>query len=82
MSMRPPRFLALLLTVFIGGTSLFAAGFRKGDLVINTFAYHLTPGGWIGQTIAGVASFAGVMLVWTGLMLSWRRFVAWRARTT
>ena len=26
--MRTPRFLALLLTVFIGGTSLFAAGFR------------------------------------------------------
>jgi len=37
-------------------------------------------GGWIGQTIAGVASFAGVMLVWTGMMLSWRRFTAWRAR--
>ena len=32
--------------------SLFAAGFRPGDLVINTFAYHLTPGGWIGQTAA------------------------------
>ena len=27
--------------------ALFAAGFRKGDLVHNTFAYHLTPGGWI-----------------------------------
>ena len=37
-------------------------------------------GGWIGQTIAGIASFAGVMLVWTGMFLSWRRFVAWRAR--
>ena len=33
-------------------------------------------GGWIGQTIAGVASFAGVMLVWTGLTLSLRRFTA------
>lgn len=30
--------------------ALFAAGFRRGDLVINTFAYHLTPGGWIGQS--------------------------------
>ena len=38
-------------------------------------------GGWIGQTIAGVASFAGLMLVWTGMMLSWRRFKAWRARS-
>jgi len=27
--------------------ALFAAGFRKGDIVHNTFAYHLTPGGWI-----------------------------------
>ena len=27
--------------------SLYAAGFRSGDIVHNTFAYHLTPGGWI-----------------------------------
>jgi phenylacetate-CoA ligase len=27
--------------------ALFAAGMRKGDIVHNTFAYHLTPGGWI-----------------------------------
>ena len=27
--------------------ALFAAGFRKGDLVHNSFAYHLTPGGFI-----------------------------------
>jgi len=26
---------------------LFAAGFRKGDVVLNTFSYHLTPGGFI-----------------------------------
>jgi phenylacetate-CoA ligase len=24
---------------------LFAAGFRRGDIVLNTFSYHLTPGG-------------------------------------
>ena len=24
---------------------LFAAGFRKGDVVLNTFSYHLVPGG-------------------------------------
>lgn len=29
------------------GRALFAAGFRKGDLVHNTFAYHLTPGGFM-----------------------------------
>ena len=27
--------------------ALHAAGFRSGDVVHNTFAYHLTPGGWI-----------------------------------
>ena len=27
--------------------ALFAAGFRAGDIVHNTFTYHLTPGGWI-----------------------------------
>ena len=26
---------------------LYAAGIRNGDIVLNTFAYHLTPGGWI-----------------------------------
>ena len=26
---------------------LFAAGLRAGDLVLNTFSYHLTPGGFI-----------------------------------
>jgi phenylacetate-CoA ligase len=29
------------------GRALFAAGFRPGDIVLNTFAYHLTPGGFI-----------------------------------
>ena len=27
--------------------ALFAAGFRPGDMVHNSFAYHLTPGGFI-----------------------------------
>ena len=27
--------------------ALYAAGIRKGDIVHNTFSYHLTPGGWI-----------------------------------
>ncbi|HEU0204937.1 MAG TPA: AMP-binding protein [Burkholderiaceae bacterium] len=26
---------------------LFAAGFRPGDIVLNTFSYHLTPGGFV-----------------------------------
>jgi phenylacetate-CoA ligase len=30
-----------------GAPALFAAGFRPGDVVLNTFSYHLTPGGFI-----------------------------------
>jgi phenylacetate-CoA ligase len=30
-----------------GARSLFAAGFRAGEVVHNCFSYHLTPGGWI-----------------------------------
>jgi phenylacetate-CoA ligase len=29
------------------GRALFAAGFRPGDVVHNSFSYHLTPGGFI-----------------------------------
>jgi uncharacterized iron-regulated membrane protein len=36
--------------------------------------------GLTGQTIAGVASSGGAVLVYTGLALAFRRFVAWRAR--
>lgn len=37
---------------------LYAAGFRAGDVVLNTFSYHLTPGGFIldgGARAAGCA---------------------------
>ena len=44
--------------------ALYAAGFRAGDLVHNTFSYHMTPGGWImdaGAVALGCAVFpAGV----------------------
>ena len=36
--------------------------------------------GWVGQTLAGLGSAAGVMLVWTGLSLALRRWLAWRTR--
>jgi uncharacterized iron-regulated membrane protein len=36
--------------------------------------------GVVGQTIAGVASAGGAVLVWTGLALAWRRFRAFLAR--
>ena len=44
--------------------ALYAAGFRAGDLVHNTFSYHMTPGGWImdaGAVALGCTVFpAGV----------------------
>ena len=33
-----------------------------------------------GQTIAGIVSAGGAVLVWTGLALAWRRFRAWVGR--
>src|SRR3954466_867739 len=35
-----------------GARALFASGFRPGDIVLNTFSYHLTPGGFIFDTSA------------------------------
>src|SRR5688572_33247598 len=43
---------------------------------IHTGEYY----GVAGQTIAGIASFAGVMLVWTGFALSFHRLFAWIRR--
>ncbi|HMB76171.1 MAG TPA: phenylacetate--CoA ligase family protein, partial [Kiloniellaceae bacterium] len=34
------------------GRALFAAGIRAGDTVHNSFAYHLTPGGWMLDSAA------------------------------
>ena len=33
-----------------------------------------------GQTVAGIVSAGGAVLVWTGLALAWRRFRAWLSR--
>jgi phenylacetate-CoA ligase len=35
-----------------GARALFAAGFSPGDVVLNTFSYHLTPGGFIFDSSA------------------------------
>ncbi len=32
------------------GRALYAAGFRKGDVVLNTFSYHFTPGAYIMES--------------------------------
>jgi phenylacetate-CoA ligase len=42
--------------------ALHAAGFRPGDLVHNSFSYHMTPGAWIldgGARALGCAVFPG-----------------------
>jgi phenylacetate-CoA ligase len=42
--------------------ALFAAGVRPGDLVHNSFSYHMTPGGWImeaGAQALGCTVFPG-----------------------
>jgi uncharacterized iron-regulated membrane protein len=43
---------------------------------VHTGEYY----GLVGQTIACVVTAASVVLIWTGLALTWRRFRAWRAR--
>lgn len=44
------------------GRALFAAGFRSGELVHNSFSYHLTPGAWFmesGAQALGCTTFPG-----------------------
>ena len=44
------------------GRALWAAGFRAGDLVHNSFSYHLTPGAWMmdnGAQAIGCSVFPG-----------------------
>jgi phenylacetate-CoA ligase len=44
------------------GRAMFAAGFRAGDLVHNSFSYHLTPGAWLmesGAQALGCTVFPG-----------------------
>ena len=44
------------------------------------FAHTGEVGGIVGQTIAGLVSLGGAVLVWTGVALAWRRFRAWKTR--
>ena len=48
--------------------------------MILRFAHTGEVLGLPGQTIAGIASAGAVVLVYTGLALALRRFVAWRRR--
>lgn len=44
--------------------ALFAAGFRRGDVVLNTFSYHLTPA---GAMFDGALEALGCVVVPTGV---------------
>jgi uncharacterized iron-regulated membrane protein len=49
---------------------------RQWMRFVHTGEYY----GVIGQTIAGMASLGGALLVWTGLALAYRRLRSWLAR--
>lgn len=46
------------------------------------FAHTGEVGGVLGQTLAGLVSAGAVLLAYTGIALTWRRFRAWIARRT
>jgi len=51
---------------------------------VRSFSRFLHTGealGLVGQTVAGIVSAGGAVLVWTGIALSLRRFSAWRRKT-
>jgi uncharacterized iron-regulated membrane protein len=54
---------------------------RRARMILR-FAHTGEVLGLPGQTIAGVVSAGGAFLVYTGLALTLRRFVAWRKRRT
>jgi uncharacterized iron-regulated membrane protein len=57
----------------------------SGGIPASTFIrYGYTGEAWgvAGQTIAGIASLGGIVLVWTGVALSFRRFRSYFARRT
>lgn len=58
--------------------SSFSAGRQLRSFL--RFAHTGEVAGIVGQTIAGIVSFGGAVLVWTGLALAWRRFRAWKTR--
>ncbi len=64
-------------TAEVLSTETFAAQTRGRRLrSFMRFAHTGEFGGMTGQTIAGLATLAGVVLVWTGLALSLRRLRA------
>ncbi len=75
------------LTLDASGAVKRVETFSNGDAgrqwrMWTRFAHTGEYYGVVGQTIAGLASLAGVFLVWTGIALALRRFSAWRTRGT
>jgi uncharacterized iron-regulated membrane protein len=58
--------------------SSFSAGRQLRSILRFTHTGEVA--GVVGQTIAGIVSLGGAVLVWTGLALAWRRFRAWKTR--
>jgi uncharacterized iron-regulated membrane protein len=77
-------------TWFVAANTQVVLNPFTGDLIDRSGYANQTPGrqartwmrylhtgqalGWFGQLIAGLASLGGVLLVYTGFALSWRRF--------
>ncbi|MET0867480.1 MAG: AMP-binding protein [Pseudorhodoplanes sp.] len=40
--------------------AMFAAGFREGQIVLNCFSYHLTPGAWMFESAAQALGCAAI----------------------
>lgn len=73
------------LTLAPGGDELKWEPFSSGTAgrrlrAILRFTHTGEVLGLPGQTIALLVSAGAVLLAWTGLALTWRRFVAWRGR--
>jgi uncharacterized iron-regulated membrane protein len=65
------------------GKAVYFTPAGNASLTSSTFIrFGHTGEAWgvAGQTVAGLSSLSGVMLVWTGVALSLRRLKSWRAR--
>jgi uncharacterized iron-regulated membrane protein len=58
----------------LGGFADQAAKSRA--IATNRFLHTGEWFGVVGQTIAGLVSFASLFMVWTGLALAWRRLIS------
>ncbi|MCC6232767.1 MAG: PepSY domain-containing protein [Verrucomicrobiales bacterium] len=55
-------------------TQVSEVGWRRALRSLNRTLHTGEVGGWLGQSVAFLACWGGLVLVYTGLALSWRRF--------